>query len=307
MKRERVFSKNGGYELCLHTNALMHHEATELGIKILEKTLVNYDSSSINSLSNRHDSNTLHVLDLACGGMPVTLADILAHFPEQQFSYTGIDINHDQTENLRNRFEFSDNVTSVKTITGTAWDLSDDKVKPYLRDQYDIIFSGFNLHHGTPEELYFLAQQLHEFLNPCGVFFNVDEYRPNEANYVRRPDQSLDGLGESYLMIDPEKIAANLYSSNIVEANFEETPQWKKHLLKLFRTALLEGGGEPTIVDSLIEHVRKRDYPVSIIEASQIFKEVGFDTNADYHNKHYPNIPLAQYFAMLVATKPIIK
>ena len=305
MKRERVFSKNGGYELCLDTNALMHRESAELGIGVLKKILANYaddDRSSI-EYSKNNDSSTLHVLDLACGGLPVTLADILAHFTEQQFSYTGIDINHDQTENLLNQFEFSVNVIDIKTITGTAWDLSDNKVKPHLRQQYDIIFSGFNFHHGTPEELYFLAQQLHELLDPRGVFFNVDEYRPNDTNYVRRPNESLDDSTESYLMVDPEKIKANAYFSNIVEANFEEAPQWKQRLLKTFRTVLLNGGGESTVVESLIEHVRKRDYPVSASEASQIFKEVGFIAKADYHNKYYPDVPLAQYFAMLVATK----
>ena len=298
MKRERVFSKNGGYELCLHSNALMHREATELGKEILRKTLDNYASSF-----EKNSSTTLHVLDLACGGMPVTLADILAHFPEQQFSYTGIDINRDQTESLRNQFEFSNNVNDIKTITGTAWDLSDKEVKPHLRNQYDIIFSGFNLHHGTPEELYFLAQQLHQLLDIRGVFFNIDEYRPNDTHYVRRPDQSLDNSGESYLMVDPKKIAKNKYISNIVETCFEETPQWKQELLTLFRAELVNGGGESSAVESLIEHVQKRDYPVSANEASQIFQEAGFNAYANYHKQHYPNAPLAQYFAMLVAKK----
>ena len=300
MKKERVFSKNGGYELCIHTNALMHNEATELGVEIIKKTLNNYRSST-------SKPDTLHVLDLACGGMPVTLANILASFPDQQFSYTGIDINHDQTENLRNHFEFSDNVSSVSAITGTAWDLFHEDVKPHLRQQYDIIFSGFNLHHGTPEELYFLAQQLHKFLDPRGVFFNVDEYRPNKTHYVRRPNNSLDNSGESFLMVDPLKIASNNYTSNIEEANFEEVPQWKHRLLQQFRKALLEGGGEDADVESLLNHVRKRDYPVSVNEASNIFNEAGFVANAEYHSEHYPNTPLAQYFAMLIATKPIVE
>jgi len=295
MKRERVFSKDGSYELCLSSNALMHREAAELGVELLGEVLKNYD---------RTNKKTLHVLDLACGGMPVTLADILESFPEQQFSYTGIDINRDQTENLRNHFEFSDNVRSVTTITGTAWDLSQADVQPHLREKYDIIFSGFNLHHGTPEELHFLARQLHALLDQRGVFFNVDEYRPNETVYVRRPDNSLDNSGESFLMVEPSKIASNAYSSDFAEANFEETPPWKHRLLRLLRKAMLDGGGEATAVESLLDHVRKRDYPVSANEVSTIFQAAGFTANTDYHSDHYPDIPLAQYFAMLVATKP---
>jgi len=297
MKRERVFSKNGGYELCLHSNALMHAEATELGVEVLRNTLSNFAASANNT-------GTLHVLDLACGGMPVTLVNILASFPEQQFTYTGIDINHDQTENLRNHFEFSDNISNVVAITGTAWDLSHETVKPQLRKKYHIIFSGFNLHHGTPEEIYFLAQQLHELLDLHGIFFNVDEYRPNQTRYVRRPNNSLDNSDESFMMVDPIKIASNNYTSHIKEANFEEVPQWKNHLLQQFRKALQEGGGKNADIEPLLNHVRKRDYPISANEASSLFNEAGFVANAQYHSEHYPDIPLAQYFAMLVATKP---
>lgn len=303
MKRERVFSKDGSYELCLSSNALMHREATELGIELLNEVLKNYGSSD-NNLNNSSNNSTLHVLDLACGGMPVTLADILESFPEQLFTYTGIDINRDQTDNLLNHFEFSDNVSSVTAITGTAWDLSQEAVKPHLREKYDIIFSGFNLHHGTPEELYFLATQLHELLDQRGVFFNVDEYRPNETAYVRRPDNSLDNTGESYLMVEPSKLASSTHRSDIVETQFEETPPWKQRLIQLLRKAMLDGGGETTAVESLLDHVRKRDYPVSANEVSAIFQAAGFTANTNYHSEDYPDIPLAQYFAMLVATKP---
>jgi len=50
-------------------------------------------------------------------------------------------------------FKFPDNVTSVRILEGNAWNLGPLPIS-YA---YDLIYSGMSLHHGTREELLYLA------------------------------------------------------------------------------------------------------------------------------------------------------
>lgn len=308
MQKERVFSKDGGYELCLSSNALMHREGTELGIAVLRETFANH-------VSDYATDDIIHVLDLACGSSPVALASMLAEFPDRRFNYTGIDINADQIQGLQDHFTFADNVLSVTAITGDAWDLS----KHDLREQYDVIFKGFNLHHGTPEEILFLAQQLQQRVSPRGVFFNTDEYRPTEHHYTRRPDCNLQDAQESYRLVDQQRLQTIHLQQTIIENEFTEVPAWKQQMIQGLQTVMLDSIAlssaaalthsavpvptvekQHAIVNTLLDHVTKRDFPISIDEAEHIFQQVGFQVSTQCYAEHYPEHPLAQYFALLV-------
>lgn len=308
MRKERVFSKNGGYELCLSSNALMHHEGTELGITVLRETFANHASEYAKD-------DTTHVLDLACGSAPVALASMLAEFPDRRFNYTGIDINADQIQGLQDNFTFADNVRNVAAINGDAWDLSQHD----LREQYDVIFKGFNLHHGTPEEILFLAQQLQQRVSPRGVFFNTDEYRPTGNHYTRRPDYNLQNPQESYRLVDQQRLQTVNLQHAIVESEFTEVPAWKQQMIQGLQTVMLDSiesssaaalthsaipvptaKKQQAIVSTLLDHVTKRDFPISIHEAEHILQQVGFQVSTQHYTEQYPEHPLAQYFALLV-------
>ncbi len=105
-------------------------------------------------LEGRPDGGPVRVLDLACGGEPISLADMLARFPAPSFRCTGVDINPDQVEAAR-RFAFPSNVESARVIEGNAWDL-----RSLPDGAFGVAFMGMSLHHGTPEEVRFLARGL---------------------------------------------------------------------------------------------------------------------------------------------------
>jgi hypothetical protein len=66
MRREELFNRDGVYSAIVNHNLLMHREATELGGGIL-KTL----------FEGRPEKKPIKVLDLACGGLPISIADMI--------------------------------------------------------------------------------------------------------------------------------------------------------------------------------------------------------------------------------------
>jgi ubiquinone/menaquinone biosynthesis C-methylase UbiE len=186
MRREELFNQDGVYSAIVKHNLLMHHEATEVGTRIL-KTL----------FEGRPENKPINVLDLACGGLPISIADMMARVSGRVFSYTGIDINPDQVALADNFFQFSDNVCHANLLEANAWDLKTLELQP----PFDIIFTGLNLHHGTPEEIDYLMTQVSDLLDESGIFLNHDWYRPDMEVYIRRPSYNPHNINEMRLTL----------------------------------------------------------------------------------------------------------
>ena len=288
MRREALFSRSGFYRFLLDTNALMHREARAAASRILGE------------LAAAAPDRKLGVLDLACGGWPLSIAEAMGNCADRRFEYTGVDINPDQVESARSLFRFPDSVTKVRILEGNAWDLGPLDLEP----GFDLVFSGLNLHHGTPEEIEFLAWELLRLLAPGGRFLSHDVYRPEAARYRRRPAVNPLDPSESFRLLAPQRLAAADIpdSSLTVDADPGE-PAWRADYLVRMHRLLLERGADAAGADSTVAHMRQRDYPVSLGELRGIFEPLGFviETGRYLGSDH----PLVPYLGWATATAPI--
>lgn len=289
MRKEKLFSKDGCYSRVVASNVLFHREA------------IIYGSQEIKTLLENDDSNNLiKVLDLACGAEPISITKMLSNFPDRNFNYTGIDINPDQVNFAQQHFQFPENIHDINVYEGNAWD---PRSCP-LEDQYDIIFMGLNLHHGTPEEVYYLATQISKLLKPQGIYLNHDVYRPNDQPYQRRPDHHPDNVNESFCLLEPtliEGIVLPEVTHNELERNAPD-PKWRLTYSELLRQNLIDQHAGVECSDSTYKHVTMRDYPISLNDFSYIFKQADNELNIKiirYGDTH----PLMDYIAMPVVTK----
>ena len=122
MRREALFSRSGFYGFLLQSNVLLHREATRDAIAAVRPLL-----------GSDRNHRAIAVLDLACGGWPVTISDLMAAYPEHEFHYTGVDINPDQVSLAASTFPFPDNVSEKRLIEGNAWVSRDSALTRAIR------------------------------------------------------------------------------------------------------------------------------------------------------------------------------
>ena len=285
MRREALFSRSGFYGFLLQTNALLHREAVDAAVAAFAPVV-----------RGRDGAVPVTVLDLACGGWPVTISTVMEAFPERRFRYTGVDINPDQVALAASGFTFPENVAEKRLVEGNAWDLE----ALDLEGQWPLVFSGMNLHHGTPEEIGYLARQLRRRLVPGGVFFSHDVYRPDDTPYCPRPGV-IDG--EASGLINPARIAeaaSPVHPRARDQAGVE--PPWREDYLARMLAALVAHGGDPPGIRSTVRHMRSRDFPVSTAEFSRIMEREGFTVRV--HRYTDTSGPLGPYIASCWATCP---
>jgi len=284
MRKEPLFSRYGYYGFLLDSNALLHREAVVAARHVLGEFL-----------RARSLQAEVRVLDLACGGLPITLSEAMGAFPGQTFDYTGVDINTDQVE-LASRFRFANNVTASLPIEGNAWE-------PSLLDVsagFDLVYSGMNLHHGTPEEIHFLAMELRKIMRRPGLFISHDVYRPDDTLYRRRPDRNPENPAESWQLVDSRRLSRYRAGvCGIAEDGERAEPSWRRDYLQRMHETLLARGGEPDGAQSTVAHMRERDYPISLAEFRAVFTEQGFEVS----NRRYdaPGEPMAPYIGFCAA------
>lgn len=281
MRREAIFSRSGFYGFLLESNVLLHREATKAVI-----------AAARSLFSTEKKDQPIKLLDLACGGWPVSVADLMAAYPEHRFDYTGVDINPDQVVLAAGQFPFPDNVIAKQIIEGNAWEL--DRLG--LDRSYDLIFSGMNIHHGTPGEVAFLARQIRQHIRPGGLFFSHDVYRPDAAPYLARPE-IIEGVASC--MVDPHRIGAeNCEDQEIDPQAVAADPSWRSDYLQRMHYTLLQRGAELQGAESTVAHMRNRDYPISTREMRRIMEETGFEVSV----KRFSDSPepLGPYIACCV-------
>ena len=285
MRREALFSRSGFYGFLLKSNVLLHREATLDAIEALRPVLAMCDKS-----------RPVSILDLACGGWPQAIADVMAAYPDTTFCYTGVDINPDQVALAATAFPFPDNVIEKNLIEGNAWEL--DRLD--LEQAYPLIFSGMNIHHGTPHEVAYLGFQLQQRLLPGGRFISHDVYRPDNTPYLPRPAM-IDG--EPASLVDSRHLAvAGLQDPGITEGAEQDEPGWRVDYLDRMYCTLLERGADPAGAESTTGHMRSRDYPISTRELRQLMEKLGFQVQI--HRYEDTAEPLGPYVATCVMTQP---
>lgn len=286
MRREALFNRSGFYGFLLRSNVLLHREAAAAAIEAFESVL-----------ANQAPDEPVAVLDLACGGWPVTIAQVMEAFPLHRFRYTGIDVNPDQVALAGNEFPFPDNVVETRIIEGNAWELADLR----LDDAYPLVFSGMNLHHGTPEEIWYLGWQLRDLLMPRGVFFSHDVYRPDHELY--RPRPGVIG-GATAWLVNPAQLAwAGVPDIRIGHDTGRAEPAWRRDYIERMRRALIENGGEVEGVESTVRHMASRDYPVSTGEFEAVMASLGLEVSVLRYDESAG--PLGTYVACCTVTRPV--
>jgi SAM-dependent methyltransferase len=284
MRREKAFSKDGFYKFVLDSNLMLHDHVARAGQRHL-----------LTWLSQNLQTDPVNVLDLACGGEPASISRMIAGCPARRFCYTGVDVNPDQVE-AANRFQFPGNVIASYIKEGNAWELSSLD----LDAKYDIIFSGMNLHHGTPEEVQCLLQQCRRRLSDVGLFINHDFYRPSALPFLRRPNCNPVNPAESYVMISSQTLAE--YNCEVDKNQQDEAAHsdWRQALLVRYRLALRERGVPEPGIEELSTHVLGRDFPISTDEMTQIAHRAGFVLNVI--DLQASDQPLCDYFSLVIAS-----
>ena len=289
MRREKLFSKDGCYSRVLANNVLLHDVAVSYGTRVVK-----------NLLKNHEPARMIRVLDLACGAEPVSISKILNHFPERRLSYTGIDINPDQVSFARHQFHFPANIQETIIFEGNAW----DPRSSIPQGQYDLVFMGLNLHHGTPEEVYYLATQLSAILDPQGVFISHDVFRPDDQAYQRRPDHHPLNKDESFRLLEAGCVADVQLPAITAQELGSDTPmaKWRQDYNELIHRTLIERGVGRECADLTYQHTTVRDYPISLADFRYIFEQAEQDFKVK--TIRYGHIqPLMDYIAMALVSK----
>lgn len=284
MKREKAFSKNGFYMFVLESNLMLHQHVSDQGQQLL-----------IGWLAQNPSDGIVRVLDLACGGSPISISKMLASCPKQTFHYTGVDINPDQIE-IAKQFQFSNNVCRVTVIEGNAWDFSNLT----LDNEYDIIYTGMNIHHGSPEEIYCLLLQCKSKLSKQGMFINHDFYRPANLPYLRRPQVNPCDSSDSFMMIDEETLSKfHLKAFDFSEGELQSISDWRLKFIEKYMQALRDKGAAEDRIEEMVAHVMSRDFPISFLQMKEIANKAGFELNIVELNA--ADQPLGEYFSLVTA------
>ena len=280
MKREKFFSEGGYYPFIVQSNSLMHNESIALGTSAVDKWLQKYSKI-----------RCVKLLDLACGGIPISVIEIMASFPEIDFRYTGVDINPDQVNYAQTVVDFPANVSSVNIIEGNAWDVAN------ISENFDIIFSGMNFHHGTVDELYSVACQIDKILNRGGFVFSHDEYRPDNTQYIKRPAVNPEPPFESFLLIEKANLKL-VPELNISSVTFDKDKEdWRCRFIRMISDYLRDHDARKEYIKQTQDHIYSRDFAVSISEVKRIFSTVNFKTTELIPDTSHE---LAEYFGFLV-------
>jgi hypothetical protein len=171
-----------------------------------------------------------------------------------------------------------------------------------LEPGFELIYSGMNLHHGTPEEISFLGMQLLQLVADPGLFISHDVYRPDAVSYRRRPDRNPDDPNESFLLVEQAKLAnAGIARFETATDDRSEEPAWRLDYLGRMRETLGARGGDPAGTESTVQHMAQRDYPVSTWELGALWQAQGWVVEV----RRYPESrePMEPYVAMCTATK----
>lgn len=270
-----TFFSLGTYTPVVTKNTSMHHEAMEALGKLTD------------SYFNREAP--IRFLDIACGGQPVT-PHFLIRNTHSSFKYTGVDIDPNQIQAAQ-AYLFEDCKISTRFLVGDGWNLGE--IPELVEDRFDIVFTGLNLHHGTPEEIYYALLSIKQKMLPGALLLIHDEFRPSEETYFRRPEHG--PSGRSLQLVDHQRLAS-VSSLEIPESIID----WRNPFLTTYRENLERVGITGEIAQKVIDHISEYDYALSLDEMTAILKKLGFQVISQSFGS--TSHPVGMYFGIMMAT-----
>ena len=196
----------------------------------------------------------------------------------------------------RASFRFSENVVEVELVAGSGWDL--DHLSGRL--PFDVVYVGLNWHHGTPEEIWFLASAVRALLATDGLLVNHDCLRPQEHQLLRRPP-ALDGdPAQPTALVAPETLAlSNVPAFGFAADTRATTPEWKLELIERLTGGFVDRGGGREGADEIVRHMHRRDFPVSAAELRVVLESASYEVEQSSYDR--PDEPLDPYLRLTVA------
>lgn len=269
------FFSSGTYTPVVTYNTSMHHEAME-ALRELAAPYLNREGS-------------VRFLDIACGGQPVT-PHFLARNARPTFKYTGVDIDPNQIRSAQS-YAFEGCAIKPRFLIGDGWNLDD--VPELAREQFDIVFTGLNLHHGTPEEIFYALQSIKQKMLPGALLLIHDEFRPPEATYFRRPMQG--SSGQSLQLVNHDRLTA-IPTLEIPESRTD----WRHLFFATYRDNIEGVGISEETAQKVIDHISEYDYALSLAEMTVILEMLDFQVTA----KSFASTshPVGMYFGVMMAT-----
>jgi ubiquinone/menaquinone biosynthesis C-methylase UbiE len=205
------------------------------------------------------------ILDLGCGDG--ILGQAVSHaYP--QASTVFADFSEPMLQAARQRMDGDDHATFVKLDYGQrGW----EKSLPQNLSQYEVIISGFSIHHQPDQRKKEVYSEIFELLAPGGIFLNL-EHVASHSDWVERQFEEffIDSLhayhqgiasGKTRQQVDQEFYSRPDKAANIL-APVEDQCRWLREIgfvhvdcyLKVFELALF-GGLKP---DALRDTTRNK-------------------------------------------------
>ncbi len=192
------------------------------------------------------------ILDLGCGDGILGQA-VGNRYPEASVIFA--DFSEPMLQAARQRMEGTDHATFIKLDYGQkGW----EKSLPQDRGQYEVIISGFSIHHQPDQRKKEVYAEIFELLAPGGIFLNL-EHVASHSRWVERQFEELfiDSLyayqreiasGMSRQQVDKEFYSRPDKAANIL-APVEDQCDWLREIgfnhvdcfLKIFELALFGG------------------------------------------------------------------
>ncbi len=199
-------------------------------------------------------------LDLGCGNGILGRA-IADKYPEAQGTF--IDISESMLAEAQTKFIQANSREGNSHENRYQFLLEDFGNKSWLQvlsdqNRFDVIVSGFAIHHQPDSRKREIYQEIYNLLNPGGIFLNLEHVASHSKLGEEAFDQLfVDALFEYHRQTDPQKsrqaIAQNYYSRHDQNANIltlvETQCNWLREIgfidvdcfLKLFEIALFGG------------------------------------------------------------------
>lgn len=280
------FAQGNSYSEVVTRNTSTHREAVNAALQAFESWIRAQDVS-----------RPIRLLDLACGEAPVLPNELARRFPDLIFDYEGIDISPLQIKRAQHVFKFPGNVRTSQFTLADAWDL-----RHWAEGSHDVVFTGLNLHHGTPEELAFAFDGVRRVLKPGGLLLIHDEFRPAEwegqrLSYLRRPDLF---EGKSLKMVKDELLSEQQRRrGQIVSLSGEESADWRIEFVRRYGLNMTAAGISDSAQAFVEQHILSNDYPVSLPEMLALMRQSGFRARGAYFSGQHP---VGDYFGFIEAT-----
>ncbi len=106
-----------------------------------------------------------NVMDLGCGD-GILGRTVKTEFPGAQMYF--IDFSEPMLDAAKNKIQVDDSINFIKS------DFSSSNWKTQFSEKFDLIISGFSIHHQPNERKKTLYREIYELLNPRGIFLNLE-------------------------------------------------------------------------------------------------------------------------------------